>query len=481
MATSESATAGATAGTTGSPVPRAAALAVLAEEPTSGLFPPDKSEKPKKPEPKPEPKGSEKPAAEEASEKPAAEEAKAKKPAVTSASTPSAASKTEEKAKEKKKPTGKATTTTAAATTATAATTAATTTTGNATTTATATATPPRRTSGLPLGRPGKPMLAAAVAGGLILVGVPFLISGLSDSGDDVAPASAQAPAGSRIGPDGSGPGLVPGQQNAPGENVSNTGGGNAQPGGATAERSSGQAGGIHEGGGGAEKKGTANTEGTTGAGPGPNGKEVQTVPAEKNGVPAAPGTPAKPGVPAGPPPADKPAGNEKQAAPPVTYNHLIGPGCNTAGFATSDQWRDSNKGWRGSNGSQTVSGCSGFYYSVPLSNSTSKSNGFAQWKFSTGSVTKGSCKVSVYIPKVKDISYVGGSPAYYTVHRAFVPKSSTVIGTFEINQTAHLGQWVYAGSFPATGKVSVVMDNRGKTSGNRHAAAAPVKVSCSS
>ncbi|MGW7414139.1 hypothetical protein [Streptomyces sp. NPDC054863] len=504
MATSESASAGATSGTPSSSVPRATELAALAEEPSAGLFP-EKSG--------PEKSGPEKATPEKtaAKQKPV----KGRKAAATSATAPAATataavptssspttsattasegsgeSGKEATAKpegskaapetgtgtEAKKASGEKTE--AAAGTATSPTTALAASAATSTSTGrTATATIPRRPSGLPLGRPGKPMIAAALAGGLLLVGVPFLISGLSGSDDKTGPVSAEAPQGSRMNPDGTGPGLVPGQQNAPGENVPGTA--NAKPGGNTAERSTGQGGGLHEGGGSSTGTGI---EAKTGPGTTPAEKGTEPVPAEKNGRPA-PGTPVQPGVPAGQDGADKPADSTKTNArkpAPATYNHLVGPGCDTPGFATSDQYRDSNKGWRGSRGSQTAYGCSGFYYSLPLSNSTSKSNGvFAQWKFSTGSVETGKCAVSVYVPNVKDISYVGGNPAHYTVHRAFVPKSSTKVGTFEINQTAHLGQWVSAGTFPmSAGKISIVLDNRGKTSGNRHAAAAPVKVSC--
>ncbi|MEN8651628.1 hypothetical protein ABCR94_13615 [Streptomyces sp. 21So2-11] len=459
MATSESAaTTGATSGALGSSVPRATAVAVLAEEPTSGLFPEKSAEAEAEGAKSPKPTvSSSSPSTGEATAPVASPPAASATTATTTAvpATTASAAEEEESAESTAGTTASASsasTTTTAAATATAA-------------TATATASP-RRTVGLPLGRPGKPMIAAAVAGGLILVGVPFLISGLSGSDDQTIPTSAQGPGGSRMGPDGSGPGLVPGQQNAPGENIPKPGGG-----GANAKRNTGQAGGVHEGGSATGKEVMAKTGSTAGLGTGKDGK---TVPAQKNGVPA------NPGVPADKSPADKPAGNQNRQAAPVTFQHLIGPGCDTAGFATSEQYRDGSNGWRGSRGSMQSNGCSGFYYSVPLSDSTSKSNGFAQWKFYTGSVTKGSCKVSVYIPNVKDIGYVGGNPARYTVHRAFVPKSSTEIGTFEINQPAHLGQWVSAGTFPAsTGKVSVVLDNRGKTSGNRHAAAAPVKVDC--
>ncbi|ROQ76825.1 translation initiation factor IF-2 [Streptomyces sp. CEV 2-1] len=455
MATSESAAAGAESGTPGSPVPRAAAVTVLAEEPSTGLFP----AKPEAGTAAAPSSGSGTPATVSASAAPAA----AEEPSRTEAEAETEArTEAEERPEAETEP--EAATVAAVATTSTA--TSAETETGTKTKTETAKATTgARRTGVLPLGRPGKPLIAAAVAGGLVLVGVPFLISGLSGSGDDTSPPSALAPAGSRMGPDGSGPGFVPGRQNAPGDKLPKSDG-KPSAGSGTGGSGTGRAatGGVHEAGTKSLATGT--------------GEVAKDAKAGKHAAPSASKSSAAKD--SSGKPADKPVSSQQERAAPVTYSHFIGPGCDTPGFATSDQWRDSNRGWRGSSGSQTSYGCSGFYYSVPLSDSTTKSTGYAQWKFPTGSVTKGTCQVSVYIPNVKDLSYVGGNPAHYAVHRYFQAKPSTQIDTFEIDQPSHLGQWINAGTFPvSTGKISIVLDNRGKTSGNRHAAAAPIKVKC--
>ncbi|WP_329306164.1 hypothetical protein OG322_06305 [Streptomyces sp. NBC_01260] len=455
MATSESAAAGAESGTPGSPVPRAAAVTVLAEEPSTGLFP----AKPEAGTAAAPSSGSGTPATVSASAAPAA----AEEPSRTEAE-----AETEARTEAEERPVAEtepeAATVAAVATTSTA--TSAETETGTKTKTETAKATTgARRTGVLPLGRPGKPLIAAAVAGGLVLVGVPFLISGLSGSGDDTSPPSALAPAGSRMGPDGSGPGFVPGRQNAPGDKLPKSDG-KPSAGSGTGGSGTGRAatGGVHEAGTKSLATGT--------------GEVAKDAKAGKHAAPSASKSSAAKD--SSGKPADKPVSSQQERAAAVTYSHFIGPGCDTPGFATSDQWRDSNRGWRGSSGSQTSYGCSGFYYSVPLSDSTTKSTGYAQWKFPTGSVTKGTCQVSVYIPNVKDLSYVGGNPAHYAVHRYFQAKPSTQIDTFEIDQPSHLGQWINAGTFPvSTGKISIVLDNRGKTSGNRHAAAAPIKVKC--
>ncbi|WP_328723105.1 hypothetical protein OHT52_28825 [Streptomyces sp. NBC_00247] len=463
MATSESAPAGAESGTPGSPVPRAAAVAVLAEEPSTGLFP-------AKPPAgtAPAPAGSGTPATVSGSPAPAAEGEGEEAEAPRAAAEAQPEAETEGQPGSETQPeavTAASGTIVPAVAEASRAASAETTTTAT-----TAGATRPRRAGVLPLGRPGKPLIAAAVAGGLVLVGVPFLISGLSGSGDDTSAPTALAPAGSRMGPDGAGPGFVPGQQNAPSGNPQTPDGKSTTGPTGSAAGGSGTGGtatdAIHETG--SKSLPTGSTEETpkSGAESAASGKDAGSGAAD---APA----PTKES-------ATKPASPQQEQVAAVTYSHLIGPGCETPGFATSDQWRDGLQGWVGRTGSQTSYGCSGFYYSVPLSNSTTTYNGYAQWKFPTGSVTDGTCQVSVYIPNVKDISRVGGNPAHYAVHRYFEAKPSTQIDTFEIDQPSHLGQWVNAGTFPvSTGKISIVLENRGKTSGNRHAAAAPVRVNC--
>ncbi|QDY80224.1 hypothetical protein [Streptomyces qinzhouensis] len=347
---------------------------------------------------------------------------------------------------------------------------------------------------GTPPGRPKKPLIAAAALGGLVLIAVPFLITGPDE--EERKPVVAEGPPGSVMDPDGDDPGLVPGEERLPGAAKGvparkavppAAGKGGAAGGGSSAL---GPVPGPQEAGaplpgvaGGAGTGGAA--DGVAGAATGTNGKKAAGAPAAGN--PKPPAGPAKkppavPGkkAPSAPAPS-KPKPAAKPPAPtPVTYSHLIGPGCDTPGFAAGGRYDKKGKDrWRGSRGSTTGYGCSGFYFSVPNSD-RSTDDSWAQWKFTTGKVTKGVCAVQVYIPNVKDITRVGGNPAYYTVYRAFTQKSSNVLGTFSINQTSRLGQWVNAGSYAVSGgKISVVLGNRGSDSGNRHAAAAPVRVNC--
>ncbi|MFJ8229832.1 hypothetical protein ACIQ9E_07705 [Streptomyces sp. NPDC094448] len=350
---------------------------------------------------------------------------------------------------------------------------------------------------GTPPGRPNKPLIAAAALGGLVLIAVPFLISETSESDEKRKPAVAEGPRGSLMNPDGSDPGLVPGEErlDAPGSVKGSPARRGVTP---AAGGTSGAAGGgspalapvpgPQEAG--APLPGAAGSAGTgTAVGPatGTGGKKAPAAPAAAVNPKAPATTPAKkpPAVPGTKAPAtNTPSKSGPAAKPPapaaVTYSHLIGPGCDTPGFAAGGRYDSKGKDrWRGSRGSTTGYGCSGFYFSVPMSD-RSTDDSWAQWKFTTGKVTKGVCAVQVYIPNVRNITYVGGSPAYYTVYRAFTQKSSNVLGTFSLNQTSHLGGWVNAGSYRISGgKISVVLGNRGSDSGNRHAAAAPVRVSC--
>ncbi|WP_406382972.1 hypothetical protein [Streptomyces sp. NBC_01618] len=471
MASKESTPAGES--TAGSSVRRAAALAALTEEPSTGLFP------------------------ETATSTTAASTSTSTGTSVSGAATATAVASApaepaaEEGTKEgtdpaaEKEPHTTATTVPSGETAAATAETAEATTTGNAAApagtasetrtqtrtasesaaearlaTATRSGTSGGLTTVLPLGRPKKPVIAAAMLCGLVLIGLPFLISGPDDK---PRPKAADAPVGSSMNPDGSGPGLVPGEQHisAPGVAKAKDEHSGKGPGPGTGpEHSTGPLGGIHESGTSGEDKGTK------------PGTPKDTPPSAESKQAPANDTPAK----------DKPA-NAPAApapAPAATYSHLIGPGCNTPGFATGDYYTDGNEGWRGSRGSTTSYGCSGFYYSLPMSGSSRSDGIWAQWKFTSGDVKKGNCSVQVYIPNVHDLSYVGGTPGHYTVYGAFTQTSSNQIGSFEINQPSHLGQWVAAGTFPITGnKISVVLDNRGNGADNRHAAAAPVRVNC--
>ncbi|MGW6391744.1 hypothetical protein ACWFR1_14830 [Streptomyces sp. NPDC055103] len=483
-----------------SSVRRAAALATLSEEPSAGLFPATATAVSTTATATATATAQSAPAAAEPPTAAAAPTPTASEPEAETGAATEAEAEPEPEAEPDSTPA--ATTTTAATATTTATTAATATATATRTTAATATTSSSSGTgtgtgtgsgSGTdspPLGRPNKPMIAAAVLGGLVLIGVPFLVSG---SDDNPRTSAAGAPPGSSMHPGGPGPGIVPSEQQlaAPG---ANKGKGKSEapvkapgPDGGRG-KGLGPIGGIHE-------SATDVTHGNDGTAPGPRststgtGTGRQTAPPVPGGGTGGTAPAQGRGTQATTPPATKaPVQNPAPTTQPpattapqsATYTHLIGLGCETPGFAVGDMYTDGNAGWLKSWGSTKSYGCNGLFYSMPMSGSSRSDGIWAQWKFTTGSVTKGTCAVQVFIPNVRDLSYVGGSPAHYTVYRAFTQSSTNSVGSFEINQASHLGQWVSAGRFPVSdNKISVVLDNRGSGADNRHAAAAPVRVDC--
>jgi len=122
--------------------------------------------------------------------------------------------------------------------------------------------------------------------------------------------------------------------------------------------------------------------------------------------------------------------------------------------------------GWRDN-------GCTGRFWSVPMSGSaTDDPQTYAVWWFATGSVQRGTCAISVYVPDSDSTKDVAGNPTVYQVTRGRDDK--TVVGVFSVDQTATRGSWVRVGSFPdTTGTIAVKLVNHGDgTDGGRHAAA---------
>lgn len=119
------------------------------------------------------------------------------------------------------------------------------------------------------------------------------------------------------------------------------------------------------------------------------------------------------------------------------------------------------------------------------MSGDGSDAGNYATWSFSTGSVTSGTCRISVHVPASSDIRHVGGSPSYYTVH-AGSSSSGARLASFTIDQVNHQGQWVAAPNVKINGgRVAVVLHDRGKDwnshgSTDAHHAADAVYVSCS-
>ncbi|MFJ8475688.1 hypothetical protein [Kitasatospora sp. NPDC094011] len=336
-----------------------------------------------------------------------------------------------------------------------------------------------------------KPMVAAAVLAGLVLVGVPLGVAGLG--GDKPGPHGADGPppagfsqsdgGGNGYVPGADGPGnpagdqpLQPGQpgqpadpgQPAPGAPNPGDGvvpaaaalgaalpgagdqGGHGSPAtgrtaadtpaapGAPAPQNGGQNTGQNTGQGGGQGAGQGGGQST-----GQGGGAAQTKPQQ----PAQPQPPAQP-----------PAKSTPPAPPPApTYSAVAGPGCGGSTSVQQNGWfDDGQKGWRKNSGGYSGDGCGGGFTSMPMSGAANKddSSNSVVWTFNTGSLTSGSCRLSVYVPNSGDIKAVGGAPTYYTVQGR----------SFEVNQVSSRGQWVPAGTFPLSGgRIAVTMHSRGQ------------------
>ncbi|MFB7469104.1 hypothetical protein ACFCZ1_37400, partial [Streptomyces sp. NPDC056224] len=322
-------------------------------------------------------------------------------------------------------------------------------------------------------GRPGKPMLAAAAVTGLLLIAVPFLISG---SDDGPAKAATVRADGSPIGPDGTLPGLVPGTQSSPGQDPG------AGPGTQAGAPST-------DAGAGTLPFGAPPNGAPEGNAPAGHGNVGQQSPQDAPGQPggnAGTSNPAGAGTGTGTGPGTKPVAPVAPANPaPVAsvpvFSKLVGPGCGSGGFSVSEQFKDGVKGWRYGTSGWKSDGCDGDFLAMPMSGSSTKADSgiYAKWEFSTGAVKSGSCTVYTYIPSSGDKTMVGGNPARYTVRGA-----NGRLGDFSIDQASNTGRWVKGGSFAISSpEITVSVDNRGIDWGsgneNRHVAAAQMKVDC--
>ncbi|MBT2448624.1 hypothetical protein J7F03_16305 [Streptomyces sp. ISL-43] len=331
--------------------------------------------------------------------------------------------------------------------------------------------------TGQGVGRIPKPVVAAALVGGLVLIGLPLVLSQLGGGGpargsDAPPPAGMNRPAG---GPEGFVPGFddrgnpVPpqglqGGAPSPGQGDPNSAGG-AQGGYTNAENAGGA------GLGGSSAQSGAGSPGGTGS----NGS---------GGSGGGGGTPTSGDGGAGRPPAPDPA----PPAAAKTYQAVAGAGCSDSGTGYSQHgWFDNGQaGWKTySSGGWSGNGCKGSFTAIPMSGAAGEDNGnYALWTFRTGPVTSGRCKVSVYIPNNKDIKAVGGSPAYYTVQNSLSPGSGT-IDSFVINQRSTYGSWVDGGTYDVrNGQLAVKLHDRGQdwvgnTKTYAHDAASAVRVSC--
>ncbi|MFE6054018.1 hypothetical protein ACFQ6N_24975 [Kitasatospora sp. NPDC056446] len=343
-------------------------------------------------------------------------------------------------------------------------------------------------------GRVSRPMIAAAVAVGLVLIGTSVVVTRLGGNDHKNGPARADAPPGYGQGGGDGGNGFVPGFDEhggtsggatpAPGAPAgaavppTDAGTGSPAPGDQPAAAGTGgkgsgaaaQPGGSANsaGSGGGSGSGTGQAAGGAGTAPGGSGGGANPAPqqpAPKQPVPDQPVPPPAGSQNPAPPPAKQPA--------PVTA--IAGPYC--GGYRTNGWYDDGDKGWRNNSGGYSGEGCNGTYASMPMSGDANddKSNSVV-WTFTLDKVT--SCTLAVYIPASGNVKQVGGNPSYYTVQ-----SGSGSVGSFSINQTASLGSWVTKGPFPYRGPISLTLHSRGVdwasgSSGAHHAAGA-VRATC--
>ncbi|MFJ8622589.1 hypothetical protein ACIRD3_07045 [Kitasatospora sp. NPDC093550] len=352
-------------------------------------------------------------------------------------------------------------------------------------------------------GRVSRPMIAAAVAVGLVLIGTSVVVTQLGGNDHGNGPSQADAPPGFGQGGGDGGSGFVPGydehggtsgggtpapdgqpgavvppgdagpapttagEQPAPAPNGSGGssggggGGGAAQPGGGTANTGAGA---------GSSTGGTGQAQGGSGGaasgGAGTGGAKPVPQPPAPN--PSAPNQPA-------PPPAagQNPAPPPVVAKPPAPVTAVAGPYC--GGYRTNGWYDDGDKGWRNYSGGYSGDGCNGTYAAMPMSGDGKDKGNSVVWSFTLDKVT--SCTLAVYIPASGNLKQVGGNPSYYTVQ-----SGGASAGSFTINQTASRGSWVTQGPFPYRGPITLTLHDRGidwgAAAGAHHAASA-VRATC--
>ncbi|MGW6413955.1 hypothetical protein [Streptomyces sp. NPDC055055] len=342
-----------------------------------------------------------------------------------------------------------------------------------------------------PTRRLSKPMIAAAATSGVVLMGVPLLLSQLGGGGSGPDPASPR-PTGYNQADGGPG-GFVP-RADAPEKGSSLPGavapGASAGPGkGPLAKGVAGIGAGVGLGG---PVAPTSTSSGAPGGGQGavPGGAARTPGPTSAaGGGSGSTTTPAKPGATAGTP--QKPA-TQAPPAPPAKqeYSAVAGPNCAGTGasFTYSGWYTDGKEGWQKyGSGGYVGGGCNGGFFSLPMSGKAGSDAGNAlRWTFRTGAVASGTCQVSVHVPGNSDIKAVGGKPSYYTVH-AGATGNDPILRSFNVDQPSRRGQWVSAGSVRITGGVLTVklhdrgLDWSGSQQTYAHHAGDAARVQCTS
>lgn len=233
-----------------------------------------------------------------------------------------------------------------------------------------------------------------------------------------------------------------------------------------------------------------------------PTGASVESPSPSRSASPSrTSGKPAPPPTSHAPPPNRKPPA----AAPahPVTYTAWAGHGCDSpsgGGYSEHGRYYDGDQGWYTINsGGYDGGSCDGSFSAIPMSGSATRDNdNGAVWWWSVGSDSR-TCDVGVYVPRTPDDRAVGGHPTTYEVMggrggsygsygsdgRYGSYGSGTTSATFTVDQTAHRGELVDAGTYRVQdGRIAVQLLDRGEDWNAdgptyAHHAAAQMKVVC--
>ncbi|MFJ7200232.1 MULTISPECIES: hypothetical protein [unclassified Streptomyces] len=150
-------------------------------------------------------------------------------------------------------------------------------------------------------------------------------------------------------------------------------------------------------------------------------------------------------------------------------FSAYAGPHCSGSGASCSELGSSkvtNDDLWTTTVGGYSSNGRNGRFRSIPMSGDGSEAGNYTTWPFSTGSVTAGSCRISVHIPDSSDIRHVGGAPSQCTVH-AGSSSSGAQPASFTIDPVAHHGQWVAAPNVRIGGGRLAVLPHEGGKEGN--------------
>ncbi|MFJ6217302.1 hypothetical protein ACIQGZ_28815 [Streptomyces sp. NPDC092296] len=210
-----------------------------------------------------------------------------------------------------------------------------------------------------------------------------------------------------------------------------------------------------------------------------PTSTSTGKAPASRSTPEPPPATPKPPAATAAPPatPADR----------TVSYKAAAGYGCDNAGaaFRTEGSYSDGIQGWyRVDEGGLGKQGCGTGFWAVPMSGSSSTSDGSTRviWSWQVGAASR-TCAVQVYIPGGSTWRDAAGSPAHYEV--LDTAQAATVRSTFTVDQPSHRGSWVQGamvtprGGTVALRLVNTGQDWKGDSETYAHLAAGQARVTC--